>query len=303
MVLVSREQVGASSLLALDLETGKTVWETPRPDVLAGFGTAIVWKNGGTDEVVMPGALKLKGYDLKTGKERWSLAGMPSFACTTPVTGDGLLFFGGWAPGKDPGTAMNFAYLADKYDKNKDGAVTMDEVKGTDMEAFFRSFDVNRDGRITKEDLDAMAALLAKGENVLVAVKPGGQGDLGESAIAWKQTRGLPYVPSPLHYQGRIYLVKDGGMVSCFEAASGKVIYQQERLKDAAGSYYASPVAADGRILFASTDGKVSVLNAGGEQPEILHQVDFKERIFATPALVGDKIYLRTAKQLYALGR
>jgi outer membrane protein assembly factor BamB len=198
---------------------------------------------------------------------------------------------------------MTFPYLAEKYDKNKDGAVTMDEVKGTDMEAFFRSLDVNRDGKITKEDLDALAAVMAKGENVLVAVKPGGHGDLDESAIAWKQTRGLPYVPSPLHYQGRIYLVKDGGMVSCFDAASGKIFYQQERLKDAAGSYYASPVAADGRILFASLDGKVSVLKAGGEQPEILHQADFKERIFATPALVGDKIYLRTAKQLYALGR
>src|SRR5262249_10919012 len=147
------------------------------------------------------------------------------------------------------------------------------------MEAFFRSLDVNRDGKITKEDLEAMAAQMAKGENVLVAVKPGGRGDLGESALAWKQTRGLPYVPSPLHYQGRIYLVKDGGMVSCFEAASGKVIYQQERLRDAAGSYYASPVAGDGRILFASTGGRVSVLKAGGEQPEILHQADFKERI------------------------
>jgi outer membrane protein assembly factor BamB len=251
----------------------------------------------------MPSSLKLKGYDLKTGKERWSLAGMPSFVCTTPVIGNGLLYFAGWAPGKEPGSMLTFASLADQFDKNKDNAISQDEMKGTPMEAFFRSLDANRDGKITKEDLDAMAAMMAKGENVLVAVKPGGKGELTESSIAWKQTRGLPYVSSPLYYQGRVYLVKDGGMISCFEAANGKVIYQQERLKDAAGTYYASPVAASGRIIFASADGKVSVIKADAEQPEILHQADFKERIFATPALTDNRIYIRTATKLYALGK
>jgi len=302
LVLVGRDQVGASSLLAVDLETGSKVWEAPRADVGPGFGTPITWKNGGSDEVVMPSALKLKSYDVKTGQERWSLAGMPATVCTTPVTGDGLLFFGGWGPGKEPGSGPTWEWLAGQFDKNKDGAITPDEVKGTKMETFFRSLDFNRDGKITKEDMDKFQEMLAKGENVIVAVKPGGKGELGESAVAWKQTKGLPYVASPLYYQGRVYYIKDGGMVSCFEAATGKVIYQQERLNNAAGSYYASPVAADGRIFVVSLDGKVTVLRAGTELPEILHQVDFKERIAATPALVGRQIFLRTDKKLYALG-
>jgi outer membrane protein assembly factor BamB len=129
---------------------------------------------------------------------------------------------------------------------------------------------------------------------VLIGVTPDGK-------IAWKQTRGLPYVPSPLYYQGRVYIVKDGGMVSSFDAKTGTIIYQQERL-NAVGNYYSSPVAADGKIIVASLDGKLTVFAAGGETPKILNQVDFKERIAATPALVDKQLYLRTATALYAFG-
>lgn len=189
-----------------------------------------------------------------------------------------------------------------QMDKNKDAALTPDEVKGTDMESFFRSLDGNRDGKITKEDMDGLAAIMAKGENVLVAVKPGGKGELSANDVAWKQTRGLPYVSSPLHYRGRVYLVKDGGMASCFDAKTGKVFYQQERL-NAIGNYYASPVAADGRVFFASLNGKVTVVEAGGDAPKISHAAEFGERLAATPALVENNIYLRTPTALYAFGK
>jgi outer membrane protein assembly factor BamB len=137
---------------------------------------------------------------------------------------------------------------------------------------------------------------------VLVAVKPGGHGKLSADNVAWKQTSGLPYVSSPLFYRGRVYLVRDGGMVSSFDAKTGAPYYQKERL-DADGNYYASPVAADGRIYFVSLKGRVSVVAAGGDKPEILRQADFHERICATPALVGKTLYLRTASALFAFGQ
>ena len=93
LVIVNRDQAKGCSLLAVDLKTGEQAWETQRPDVTQSFGTPIFWKNDGTDEVVMSGSLKLKGYDLKTGAERWTLGGMPSFTCTTPVLGDGMILF------------------------------------------------------------------------------------------------------------------------------------------------------------------------------------------------------------------
>ena len=302
LVLLNRDMLKACSLLAVDLKTGKRAWETQRPDVTQSYGSAIVWKHNSAEEVVMSGSLKLKAYDLKTGAERWSLAGMPSFTCTTPVVGDGLLFFAGWAPGKSDSPMPTFEQTAAMFDKNKDGAITPDEVKGTPLESFFRAQDINGDGKITVEDSDAMKTMMSKGENLLVAIRPGGQGELGASSVVWKQTRGLPYVPSPLYYHGRIYLVKDGGMVSCYDAKTGAPAYQQERL-NALGNYYASPVAADGRVIVASLDGKVTVFAAGGDGPRILHQAEFKERIAATPALVENQLYLRTPTALYAFGK
>src|SRR6185503_13782262 len=188
--------------LAVDLKTGQRLWETPRPDVTQSYGSSIVWKNNGVEEVVMSGSLKLKAYELKTGAERWSLSGMPSFTCTTPVLGDGLLFFAGWAPGKGDSPMPSFEQTAANFDKNKDGAITADEVKGTPLEPFFHAQDINGDGKLTAEDVDGMKAMMAKGENVLVAVRAGGKGQLDANHVAWKQTRGLPYVPSPIYYRG-----------------------------------------------------------------------------------------------------
>jgi acetamidase/formamidase len=91
--------------------------------------------------------------------------------------------------------------------------------------------------------------------------------------VAWKFTRGLPYVASPLFYDGRIYFIKTGGMLSSVDAKSGNPYYVQERL-DAPGDYYSSPVAGGGRIYLASLAGKLTVVKAGGEKPEILHQAD-----------------------------
>ena len=304
LVIVNRDQVKPTdcTLLAVDLKTGKKAWQTPRPDVTQSFGTPIFWKNGGADEVVMSGSLKMKGYDLKTGAERWTLDGMPSFTCTTPVLGDGMLFFAGWAPGKEPGTFFNWADLAKAADKDGDGKITFEEAKAAGFGSYFKSMDANGDGVITAEDIDIMKAQMSKGENVMVAVKGGCKGTLTTEHVAWKQTVGLPYVPSPLYYRGRVYLVRDGGMVSSFDARTGNPLYQKERL-DADGSYYASPVAADGRIYFVSLKGRVSVVAAGGEQPKVLKQADFGERISATPALVGKTLYLRTASSLFAFGQ
>jgi outer membrane protein assembly factor BamB len=252
--------------------------------------------------VVMSGSLKLKGYDLKTGSERWSLAGMPSLTCTTPVIGEGMLYFAGWAPGKSDGPMPSFADMAKGADKDKDGVITLEEAKAAGMGGFFKSMDMNGDGKLTPEDLEALKAMMAKGENILVAVKPGGKGMLTESQVAWKQTRGLPYVPSPLYYRDRVYLIRDGGIASSFDARTGRTYYQQERI-DAIGGYYASPVAADGRLYVASLNGRVTVLAAGGELPKVLHHADFGERIAATPAPVGNTLYLRTATAMYAFGK
>ena len=95
-------------------------------------------------------------------------------------------------------------------------------------------------------------------------------------------------------------MVKDGGMVTAYDAKTGKEVYVQERAL-AAGKYYASPVAANGHIYFTSLDdGVITVLKAGrqagrgGEEPAL------GERMAATPAIADNTLYIRTAGHLYA---
>jgi outer membrane protein assembly factor BamB len=300
LVVVNRDQSEGSFLLALDLRTGKTVWETPRPDAHGSFGTPILWRNNGIDEVITSGSLRLKGYALKTGLEDWVVQGTAAFACTTPVVGDGELFFGAWSNGKADAPWPSWEKFLEAYDKNKLGVVSLDELDPA-IRDYMRGLDLNRDGKIDKAEWDEIQANAAKGDNVLVAVNPGGRGDITQSHVAWKFTRGLPYVSSPLFYDGRIYLIKTGGMLTSVDAKTGKPYYTQERL-DAPGDYYSSPVAGGGRIYIASLAGKLTVVKAGGDKPEILHQAEFGERILASPALIGDNLYLRTQSTLYAFG-
>ena len=166
-----------------------------------------------------------------------------------------------------------------EYEARGIGPGVIDEQDvGAEAWSYMKGLDVDFDGKLTKADFDKLQSFSARGQNVLVALKPGCKGEVDDTQIAWKATKGLPYVPSPICYRGRIYLVKDGGIVSCYDAKTGDAIWPQERLPSD-GNYYASPVAADGRIFVTSLVGKMTVLKAGTEKPEVLHTIDFHERI------------------------
>jgi outer membrane protein assembly factor BamB len=108
-------------------------------------------------------------------------------------------------------------------------------------------------------------------------------------------------MPSPLLYQKRIYLIRDGGMLTCFDSETGRLIFDRKRV-GAVGQYCASPVAADGHIYVESVAGVVTVIKAG-DQYEALAANDLHEGILATPAVAEDKIYFRTARHLWAFGK
>jgi len=103
-----------------------------------------------------------------------------------------------------------------------------------------------------------------------------------------------------LNHRGKLYLLRDGGVLTCLEAATGKELFRQRI--GAAGQYTASPIAAGDKIIAASVKGVVTVIQVDDEL-KILARNDFGEKIFATPAIAENKIYLRTAGHLYALGK
>lgn len=303
-VVLCRDLHRFSSLLALDARTGKKLWETPRPEASASFGTPTHWKNNGVDEIVIAANSRLKGFDLRTGQERWLVEHVTGYVCTTAFVADGMLFFGAFSNDTADSPLPTWAEFHKRYDKNGDDIVAFTEIEEKSID-YWRGVDANRDGKFSKEDwviMDAEAKAV-RSENVMLAVKPGGTGNITESHVAWRYRKALPYVPTPIYYEGRIYFVRDGGVISSLDAKTGEPSYAQERLAGALGPYYASPVAAGGQLYVASVPGKLTVVKAGGDKPEIVHQVDFGERILATPAIAGGTIYVRTDKRLWAFGK
>lgn len=112
--------------------------------------------------------------------------------------------------------------------------------------------------------------------------------------------KNLPYIPAPVVYDGVYYTVRDGGIITALDPATGRLL-KEGRSREALGEYYASPVAADGKLFLSSGEGKMTVLKAGPEW-EVLRVNDLGEEVHATPALSGGRIYVRTHGSLYCFG-
>jgi outer membrane protein assembly factor BamB len=219
----------------------------------------------------------------------------------------GELFFAAWSPG-DPSEDSEFKMPTfddllksdPGGDANKDGVLAKEETKGSQMEGFFDGNDFNKDGRLTRDEWESMINFMASSKNSAFALKPGGSGDISESHVRWKKTRGLPYVSSAIVYEGQLVMAKDGGIVTAYDVKTGNELYQRRALAE--GTYYSSPVAANGHIYFGSLeDGAITVLKAGSPSPEVvMKNPPLGEKLAATPAIVGDTMYVRTAGHLYA---
>jgi outer membrane protein assembly factor BamB len=108
---------------------------------------------------------------------------------------------------------------------------------------------------------------------------------------------GGSYVPSILHYKGLLYMSNEVGVVTCAEASTGRKVWQ----KRLGGIFFASPVAADGKVYMVSETGETFVLRAGREA-EVMAVNNLSERFLASPAIAGGKIFLRSDGTLFAIG-
>jgi outer membrane protein assembly factor BamB len=135
-----------------------------------------------------------------------------------------------------------------------------------------------------------------------LAIRPGGRGDVTRTHVTWSTQRGSPFVPSPLLYQGQLYMVNDmASIATSFDAASGKALWQGRLGVTQREGFSASPVAVDGKVFFTNDDGDTFVLRAGPTF-ELLHVNSLNERVLASPALVDGRWYFRTERFLYAIG-
>ena len=134
------------------------------------------------------------------------------------------------------------------------------------------------------------------GKAEMFAMRPDGKGDVTETNVAWKQTKGIGSKPSPLLIGDHLFVIHDTGTASCLHAQTGQQVWQHR----IGGNYSASPVFADGRIYFFSQDGKSTVIAPKKEYEELaVNQLD--DGFMASPAVSGKSLILRTRTHLYRI--
>jgi outer membrane protein assembly factor BamB len=296
VVLVADQQVG-SYVLAVDRKTGQQRWKQARPQAVDGYATPMVFRPSGTSpQLVVLGSTAVDSYALDSGERRWWMPIGSGGAMGTVVSNGDTLFLA--TQGSTEPWLPTFESVLQKHDADKDRRVSAREfAEEKDLAEHFGFFDHNGDMFVSLEEWNTMRTL-GIGEFGAIALRPGdARGKLDAKSVLWRFQKNLPYIPAPILYQDVFYLVKDGGIVTALDAASGKTL-KEGRSPQALGEYHASPVAADNKIFLANTEGKISVLKAGA-QWEVLGVNDMGEEVHATPALSGGRIYVRTKTAVY----
>jgi outer membrane protein assembly factor BamB len=301
MVIFCQDDDLSPYILALDSATGKVRWRTPRPDMLAGYAVPVVCQAAGRTDIVVAGSGKMKGYNPVTGSELWTCNTLLRTVMTTPVVKDGIIYAAVQSYG-DSSRTLKYALL-EWLDTNQDGKLVRDEVP-QEFKARFDSSDRDRDGVLKEGELDTAfqhAANQAGGGSIVQAIRGGGTGDVTKTHLVWNttNTRAPSNLSSPLVVGDRLYVVKAGGMSSCFDAQTGRALWELERMRNL-GDYYASPVWVDGKILVAAKNGFVLVL-ADGPKLEVLARNDMGGEILATPAIADGRLFIRTREKLYCI--
>jgi outer membrane protein assembly factor BamB len=242
LVILQCDTQADSFLLALNAETGETVWKVSR-DELPSWGSPTVAVTSDGAQVVTNASNFIRGYDARTGRELWRLGGSSKITAPTPILAEDLIIV---ASGRAP-------------------------------------------------------------ERPIFAVRPSARGDLTlpegrttSTAIAWSYTARGSYMPTPLAYNGLLYVLANNGVLDAYEVKTGRDVYRQ-RLPLVGSGFSASPVAADGKIYLSNEDGDMLVVRAGRTFEHIATN-SIGELLMATPALSDGVMYVRGVSSLFAIG-
>ena len=324
MVILCRDPGRGAIIMAMNPQTGETIWEHKCQRRLPGWTTPMLWKHDDQEELIVHRTGHVASYDLKDGNKRWWFDCSKYYmfhSALTPVYAGNTLFVGAAAGSSgDPINPMelpDFKELLDMYDADGNGQLIEAEIPddlayayragsagGAGVKNRFSRLDTDKDGAISEMEwikiVTDTVKIPPRDLDALYAIRAGGKNKISPALVKWTAHEGLGQIPSPFYYQGRIYLIKHGGTITCYDAETGKKLYGG-RIGPRT-YYFASPVGADGKIYFCSMNGTIIVLKAG-DQFEVLAQNKIRARIYATPALVDSNFYLRTRDSMYAFRR
>jgi outer membrane protein assembly factor BamB len=286
---------GSEGLYCYDFE-GKPLWKRDLSTIDSSFAIDQEYEWGfGSSPIVHDGLVILQfdlshdsflaAYSLEDGSRVWATPRDEIPSWSTPTV---------WKNSKRTEIVTNAAQYARGYDP----------ATGKELWRLAKKSEVTIPTPVPFGDL----CLITSGNRPIqpiFAIKPGAAGDIslkeGETRneyVAWGTMRGGPYMPTPIVYGPHLYVCSNAGVVTCYEAATGKQVYR-ERIGGT--SYTASPVAADGRLYFVSEQGEVRVVQAGAKF-ELLAVNDMGDVCMACPAISRGALFVRTQHALFALG-
>jgi outer membrane protein assembly factor BamB len=283
-----------SEVLVYRRDSGKEAWR----DKLSGVThcTPTVTSDA---QVIVVSTGELVAFDLRTGKRRWWITGLPYQPRASPVlSADGnFVYFSALSVEESSKAALSsYEKLLQQFDVNGDGQITVAEMRERKGPAgAFPQIDMNGDGVFTRQEQAAIMRI-AERSHIAASASTQGTGDQTEKLL-WSLDRGVPSVASPILVGDILYLFKEGGILTSVRASDGSVV-KQGRLGPAFGSLYSSPIAAASRLYITNQHGIVTVLKAAPEW-EVLAVNDLGEECFATPAVAGDRIFVRTTNTLW----
>jgi outer membrane protein assembly factor BamB len=297
-VVIPLEGYGDSYVAAFEQRTGKQRWRMDRDPMSHNYSTPIL-RTGrdGIQEVLILGPRRLTAYDPRTGQERWTAKVPGGSIVSTPALHDDILVATSYAVDSYPAFS--------EWDKNGDGVLTEDEFGqlGPVLRRVARSMG-NKDGVISEgewnEAYGDLSVQVAGRPAVTVLRLPNRETEKLEPEPLWTHHRNVPYVPSPLFYEGVLYLVANGVIITTMDLETGQVA-KVGRIPGVLGNCYASPVAADGKLFVVSEEGNAAVIRAG-RQWEVLSANSLGEECYATPALSEGRVFVRTLESLACFG-
>lgn len=226
-------------IIALDRDTGETVWKTPRSidftDIPVHHRKAycmpIVIPRGDNEQIISPGGRALYSYDLK-GRELWRIQHRGWSIAPRPVYGHGLLF-----------------------------------------------------------------TIIDRDDPELWAIRPDGNGDVTDTHIVWKESKGMPQRCSPLLVGDQLSLINREGIATCLEAKTGKLVWK----KRFPGKFSASPIYDQQHIYLFNEDATTTLIRPGSKLEIIATNALAEQPLLASPAIDGNALIIRTESFLYRI--